>query len=170
MSVATAGWIPLHPYPSSLWWSSFPPSLLRGFCCSSVGSASPGSSGPRRWMPTGVVGDFILVGPYGDYATTTTAASGTLRWIPGGDNVAHQALSGLRLFFPGYANMHSQSFLFDAAQGVFFLRRKTATKSPVIRARNTDEATCESKGVVCVGEVFVVLLLGVFWRLVLFDF
>ena len=61
MSVATAGWNHFHPFPSSSWWSSLPLPLSRGFSSSSVSTAFPGSSGPRRWMPAGVVGDFVLV-------------------------------------------------------------------------------------------------------------
>ena len=43
------------------------------------GTAFPGSSGPRWWMPAGVVGDFVLVEPYGGYASTTTSTTGSLR-------------------------------------------------------------------------------------------
>ena len=84
MSVATARWIPLHPLPPSFWWSSLPRPHSRGFSFWSVGSAFSGFSGPRRLTLAYAVGDFVLVEPYGVYASTTTATTGSLRWIPEG--------------------------------------------------------------------------------------
>ena len=112
--MATAGWIHFHPFFLSLWWSSLPLPLSREFSSSSVSTAFPGSSGPRRWMPAGVVGDFVLVEPYGDYASTTTATTGS-----------HEQ-------FQKYINKVDTMELHDAALGSFF-------KDGGIR---TDQETC----------------------------
>ena len=72
--MATAGWIQFHPFPSSFWWSSLPLPLSRGVL-ELVGQHR--FPGPRRWMLAGVVGDFVLGEPHGDYASTTTATTGS---------------------------------------------------------------------------------------------